>query len=377
MSAYNFVSEKAKKLGTPGICEWHLGIEGPEDLIDLSVGEPDYDVPNEAIEKLYWAAKNGKNKYPDCKGLEELRNKLSIKYSIKESDNLDITITSGASAGIYATVGICFNPGDEVLLTDPFYIQYNEILKINNIKAVFVDTYPDFAFTIDRIKQHMTKNTRGIILNTPNNPTGIVYSDDQIKEIVNFAKENNILVIIDEIYSDFIFSEMPKSNPLNFGDNIVLISGFSKSHCMTGWRLGYVIARKDLIYYMSELQAQIYQGVTTVVQHAGLAAMGCNINKMYEDYKLRHYFVKDNLNKEYSISKSEGGFFFFIKVPERLNMSATEFCKNLKKQGVLFVPGIVFSHKDTHFRMSICKDIENLKRAIDLLNSFVLENKEK
>lgn len=366
------ISKKATALDSPGITDWAENIISPCSIIDLSVGQPDFPPPVEAVEGLYFAALNGKNGYQDSQGIIELRTVLLNVHGISDNSSLDISITAGATAALFLALMTCFDEGDEILLCDPYFVQYLELIKIHNLTPVFMDTYPDFNMNLSVIEKYVTNNTKGVILNYPNNPTGKIVDDKEIEIIANYLQERGIYLIFDNIYSDFDYSSDYRTNKKKcnwiFSNNVIYISGFSKSLRITGWRIGYVIADKEIIHYITELQAQLYQGVSSVVQYGVLNAIKCDLSDIREDYKLRINYISEHLDESFVCSICEGGIFFFIGVPECIKMSATDFCKELLYNGVLVVPGRIFSKRDTHFRMSICKSLDDIVRAVDIIN---------
>ena len=365
MKAEEFISNRARIVDGSGIRKMSELSKNMIKPINLSVGQPDFDVPSNIIEAMYVAAKEGKNKYPPTQGVDKLRRKILEKKKIKNSD-IDVVITPGATAAIFIALTTCFNEQDEILIADPYYVQYLEMLKILNIIPRIVDTYPDFKFNLEKIKKYITPKTKGIIINSPNNPTGVLLKNNELEEILQYAKTNNLVVIYDEIYKDFNFSK-ENLDLTDIYNNVIVINGFSKTYAMTGWRLGYAIANKVLVERMTRIQAQIYTSASSIIQYGAIEALDTDMTSFIDKYKERHKYVKNNLSKYYNISNSEGGFYFFVEVPKELNMNATEFCKYAITKNLVLIPGKVFSQYDTHFRFSICQDIEELKKAIDIL----------
>lgn len=368
----SFISKSIRFLGKPCITDWSKNIKGPSNLIDLSIGQPDYDVPIIAKTNLIKAMYNGKNGYQDSQGVFELRKKIMIKrFETQKNEDIDIAITAGSTAGLYTVFNTCFDEGDHIIVFDPYFPQYIELIQLFKLKPIVVDTYPTFNINIELLEHHITSKTKAILLNSPNNPTGVVIDISSIELIVKYANEHDILIIIDEIYKDLVYKSSNSFDPFKYGYNTVIVGGLSKSYGMTGWRIGYVIAHKDLIYYVTELQAQIYQCVTSIVQYAAISVLDKNLSKLNTIYKKRSDYIKTRLSSKYEISESNGGYFFFIKVPEEHRKSALEFCADLKKKGLLTVPGCIFSQRDTHFRISICKKMSQIKKAVKILNKMV------
>lgn len=339
-----------------------------KDSINLTIGQPDFDVDQKIKERLIYAMNNKKNGYVKTIGIEELRDEIKRKHHVSTKN--DILVTCGVTAGVFLSLAACLDVDDELLIPDPYFLQYAEVVKILGIKPIFINTYSTFQLTLDMIKARITEKTKAILINSPCNPTGVVVPQQNLKEIIEFLDPLNIMIIYDEIYVDFNYSNIPNSNPFDFGENVILLNGYSKSYAMTGWRLGYVIAPEKLIERMTRIQGQTYVSPTSVVQYAALAAKDVNISSIVKAYKDRHELVFKELNGRYLLSNSDGGFYYFIEVPKNIAENATQFCEIAAQYGVALVPGKAFSQRDTHFRLSFCVGYEKLKKGLDILKDI-------
>lgn len=368
MDINNFISKRANLVDGSAIRkanEYAANIKNP---INLTIGQPDFDVAPQIKEALLTAINNKKNGYCKTAGIDELRSSILSK---KGAGKKDVVITSGVTGAISLALMTCLDCKDELLIPDPYFLQYAEIVKLLGINPVYINTYPDFTISIEKIKNKITRKTKAIILNYPNNPTGCLMKPEELGKIITYLNEQNIIVIFDEIYSDFNYTSQKNINPFDYGDNIILLNGYSKSYGMTGWRLGYAITHPKIIERMTRLQGQLYVSAPSIVQYAALVADTVDLNPIIDVYKRRNLLVKEMLSSKFGLSDSNGGFYFFIKVPERMNCSATDFCKIAADNRVLLVPGKAFSQQDTHFRISICVDDEKLKAGLEILNEIV------
>jgi aspartate aminotransferase/aminotransferase len=233
-------------------------------------------------------------------------------------------------------------------------------------KCVFVDSYPNFELPVEKIAEAITDKTKLIILNSPSNPTGVVYSKEQIKRLAEIAAEKDILVMADEIYEKFCYdSECPSI--ANYYEKTLLLRGFSKSYAMTGWRLGYAAANeslKNVIEEMTKIQQYTFVCAPGPLQKAAIAAMDYNITDLVDTYRSKRDLVYDGLKDKFELIKPGGAFYAFIKAP---GDSGSKFVEKAIANNVLIIPGNVFSEKDTHFRISFATSDEKIKEGIDIL----------
>lgn len=369
------VSDMVKKLACIGITDWSDDIDGPEDMINLAVGQPDIAPPTEAINELSNSAKEGKNGYQDSQGIEELRVKIADKYIKDRKEDYDVCVTAGTTAALYLSLATCFNAGDEILLVDPYFPQYLELLKINNLTESFIETKDDFLVSLELVKNNISKKTKGIILNYPNNPTGALLDYDELNGIVEYCEAKGIYVLFDNIYSEYVYYDDNNVDSLYMRDNLIYINGFSKSMRVTGWRIGYVIANRELIHYITELQAQLYQCVSAPVQYSVLKSFDADMGAVIEEYRERMNYIQTHLSSDYKRVNSCGGFFVYARIPQYYEGTATDFCILAKKRGVHLVPGKLFSREDTYFRISICVPLKKIIIAVERLNKLVSDLK--
>jgi aspartate aminotransferase/aminotransferase len=265
------------------------------------------------------------------------------------------------------------DPGDEAIFLDPYFVMYKHLLTMAGGKSVIVDSYPDFRFHADRVEKAITPKTKLLILNSPSNPTGVVMSEAEIRAAVDVAKKHNLLILSDEIYEPFLYDIDRKSNnqlysPAALYENVVILRGFSKSHAMTGWRLGYAAGPDEVIANMTKLQQYTFVCAPSPLQYAALKALDVPMDKPVADYRKKRDIVFNELSKKFELVRPEGAFYIFPKAPS--GMTATDFVTKAIDQNVLIIPGNVFSERDTHFRISYATTDEKLKQGCEILNSL-------
>ena len=361
----NWIAERMAKLEVSGIRKvFELG-RSLKDPVNLSIGLPDFDVPEPAKIAAKEAIDHGANSYTVTQGIPELRAKIlaDIRKTYKHSDR-ELFITSGTSGGLALAILCTINPGDEVIIFDPYFVMYPHFVHLAGGKAVFVDTYPDFQMDVSKVEAALTAKTKAIIVNSPANPTGVLHNRDALREVALLAKERNILLMSDEVYRLFAYDEN-FSGAAEFNEDTLVVDGFSKSHGMTGWRLGFCHGPGKLIEEMIKLQQFTYVCAPSIVQHAGVAAWDCDMSATIADYKQKRDRIYNGLKDNFELVKPSGAFYLFAKAPWG---TGTEFVSEAVRNNVLVIPGSVFSQQDTHFRISFAATDATLDRGIEILN---------
>jgi len=367
-----------------GIRKVHELAKQIQNPINLSLGQPDFDVPESIKAKVIEAIAQGKNGYVSTCGDQAVRDTLAEKaskthqkwkdYNPNGSEGFDVMLTSGVTGGIFNALGALINPGDEVIIPDPYFLLYKEVVSIFGGKNIFLDTYPDFSIQKQDLLSVITPKTKAIILNSPGNPTGALIHESEMKEIVSICEKNNIIIISDEIYCDFIYSgDRTYISPADYSENVLVLRGFSKSHSMTGWRIGYAYGPSKLIRAMEKMQAQSYVCPSSIAQFAIAEALVTEISDKADHYRERMSLAIDILKDDFEITLPHGGFYIFPKVPEHLEIDALGFAKKAISKEVLVVPGDVFSRKNTNFRLSITCPEEKLVVGLNRLKEIAKE----
>jgi aspartate aminotransferase/aminotransferase len=338
-----------------------------KDPINLSIGQPDFDVPENIKEAAIEAIQTGKNAYSPTQGIGPLREALAAEVAAKYAhEDRDVFVCSGTSGGLVLSMLSMIDPGDEVIYLDPYFVMYPALVQLCGGVPVPVDSYPDFRLDPDKIAAAITPKTKMILLNSPANPTGVTAGEQDLKAVAELAADKNIALVSDEIYSRF-FYDSDFSSPASFNENTIVIDGFSKSHAMTGWRVGYVHGPTEVIQTMLKLQQYSFVCAPQPAQWGALRAMETNLDGHIEDYRRKRDLIVDGLSDCYELTKPGGAFYVFPKAPIA---SGEKFVEKAIEQGLLIIPGNIFSEKDTHFRISFAANDDTLHRGIELLRKL-------
>jgi aspartate aminotransferase len=342
-----------------------------KDPVNFSIGQPDFDVPEALKEEAIKAIKGGQNKYSQTVGDAFLREKITGQ--VKEEFGWSkpaVLVTSGVSGGLLLAFMALVNPGDEVIMPDPYFVMYKHLVNMLGGRCVFINSYPDFELPVENIAKSITDKTKLILLNSPCNPTGMVYSEQQIKALAEIAKAKDVVILTDEIYEKFCYDGRCTSIA-RYHENVLLLRGFSKPYAMTGWRLGYAAtgeSLKDVIEEMTKIQQYTFVCAPTPFQKAAMAALDYDVSDYVDAYRRKRDLVYEGLKDKFELFKPCGAFYAFVKAPDG---SATEFVEKAIKNNVLIIPGNVFSEKDTHFRISYATSDEKIQQGIEILRKLV------
>lgn len=342
-----------------------------KDPINLSIGLPDFDMPDLLKETAVKAIHEGMNRYTLTQGIDELRHEIQNDLKNRSINLEEIMITSGVSGGLFLSFISMFNAGDEVMIPDPYFVMYKHLLKLLDVKPVYTNTYPNFKMTADKIEPLITSKTKAIILNSPANPTGVCLTHDEIKEVCTLAQKYQLTIISDEIYRHFSYDNSFCS-PAEFYENTLILDGFSKSHAMTGWRLGFAAGPKPILDNMVKLQQYSFVCAPSVAQQVGIKAMQLDPKEYVQAYQVKRDLVFEGLKNHYHLIKPQGAFYFFIKTPNE--QPANQFVEKAIQNKLLIIPGNIFSEKNTHFRLSFAAENHILEKGIDILRKLSVEH---
>ncbi|MBP7528262.1 MAG: pyridoxal phosphate-dependent aminotransferase [Syntrophorhabdaceae bacterium] len=338
--------------------------------INLSIGEPDFDIPD-AIknEGIAWIQK-GFNKYTPSGGIPELREKVLAHLRKKGIICEDVIITAGVTGGLLLALMTTLNPGEEVVIPDPYFVLYEYQVLFLGGRPVFFDTYPDFTLREEELRGAITDRTRIILINSPNNPTGMVNSRQELEMVARVAREKDLLVFSDDIYDRFIYDEGTGDKPYlgQLYDKTVTFGGFSKTWGMTGWRLGYVAGPREIIQCMITMQQYAFSSVTSFAQKAALTALDYSMDQTIDQYRKKRDLIYNGLKDKYNVVKPRGAFFIFPEVPGGDSMA---FVERALENNLFIIPGSIFSSRDSHVRISFAATEENLLKGIDVLRKMV------
>ncbi len=342
-----------------------------KDPINLSIGQPDFDVPEPIREQAVEAIRRGFNKYTQTQGLAELRESIwqlaSREFGWTDPKEHPVLVTSGVSGALLLAFMVLVNPGDEVILLDPYFVMYRHLVNLAGGVPVCVDTYPDFKPDAARIEAAITPRTRILALNSPCNPTGAVYSRAELEAIAGVARRHNLLVISDEIYDLFCYDE-PFTSLASVYENTLLMRGFSKSYAMTGWRMGWTTGPAQVVEKMTMLQQYSFVCAPSMAQVASSLALRTDMGEQVAAYRRKRDMVAEALGDKFGLIRPGGAFYAFVPSPE--GVTATDFVTKAIEKNVLIIPGNVFSDRDTHFRISYATADDRLAKGLQILRSL-------
>lgn len=309
-------------------------------VINLTIGQPDFDVPASTKESAKKYISQGYNSYTETRGVLSLRKAISEHLRGKGIERVedDIIVTPGTTAGIYMSLMAILNPGDEIIIFEPYFVAYGEIINLLGGKVVVAKTDKNFEPLISDLSKLVTSRTKAIIVNSPNNPTGAVYSEKVIKEVVNVARKNNAYIISDEIYTEFNYG-VKVSSPAKHYKKTIVLDGLSKSKGMTGWRIGFVAGPRNVINAIEKIQQYSFVCAPAPFQYAVANFVREKLDSLIINrYKTNKEELYEGLRIHYHIVEPKGAFYMFIKTP----ILGELFAKKLLKNNIAVVPGSVF-----------------------------------
>lgn len=362
-----WISDRLKRIDASGIRKVFDLAAQMKDPINLSIGQPHFDTPQPIKDALEKAVEDGKNAYSQTQGISPLLGKIqeSVSRQYGHADR-QVFITSGTSGGLMLALMTLVNPGDEVIVFDPWFVMYKHLVTLAGGKVVEINTYPDFKIDVDKVRDAITERTKVIICNSPANPTGAVASAAELESLAKLAAEKDVALISDEIYKAFCY-DTDFVSPAKWNDQTIVIDGFSKSHSMTGHRIGWCHAPQHVVQQMIKLQQFTFVCSPHPVQHAGIVAWDYDISDRVAEYKRKRDFMIAELQGCYDIRGAGGAFYLFPKAPWG---TGTEFVKEAIQNDLLIIPGNVFSPQDTHFRLSYAADDRTLQRGVEVLKKI-------
>jgi aminotransferase len=335
--------------------------------INLSIGQPDFDVPEPVKAAAIHAIESGQNKYTLTQGIQALRDEV-VRFERRLSGirHDAALITSGVSGGMLLALMALVNPGDKVAIADPYFVMYKHLCRLLGGVPVYVDTYPDFQLTVERLERAGAGKAKILMLNSPNNPTGMVAPEEELRAIAAWAERNGVFIISDEIYRFFCY-DGPFASIARFTDDMLLLNGFSKLAAMTGWRLGYAIGPEPVIEEMKKLQQFSFVCAPSMAQYAGLAALRLDNSDRVRAYQAKRDIVYEGLRDKFRLEKPRGAFYAFVEAP---GGDGDAFCAKAIQHRVLIIPGSVFSERKSHFRLSFAAEDRVLEEGVRVLNSI-------
>ena len=351
------------------------------DVVHLEIGEPDFDTPEPVKEAVWRALSEGKTQYTHSLGVPQLREAIAghynERYGVEVSPD-NVVVTSGTSPAMLLVFSALLNPGEEIILSDPCYACYPNILEFVGGVPRYVEVYEEdgFKYRPERIKEQLSPRVKGVMVNSPSNPTGIVLSAADMEEFTEAV--GSAFIISDEIYHGLVY-EGQEHSILEFTDKCFVLNGFSKLYAMTGWRLGYIISPPEFVRPLQKIQQNLLICANSFVQWAGISALtetGPHVKQMVETYeKRRQYILKRIKELGFGVSTDPTGAFYVFANAKRFTCEAYAFCLEvLENAGVALTPGIDFgSGGEGYVRFSYANSLSNIREGMGRLEEFLKE----
>lgn len=394
MDIDRLITDRARLVDASGIRRvFDLGarLKNP---INLSIGQPDFPVPEPIKRAAIEAIQGDRNGYTVTQGIAPLRERIArhlkddLGWPIDPRTRPDaamedpgLLLTSGTSGALWLAFMALVGPGEEAIIPDPYFVLYPHLATVVGGRAVRCDTYPDFRMTAARLEPLITPRTKLVLLNSPANPSGVVMNQRECDDLLALCRRKNILLISDEIYDEFTYAESRTSRAAAGGrlvcpsparargaeHDVLAVRGFGKTYGVTGWRLGYAAGPRRLIEEMTKLQQYSFVCAPAPAQWGALAALDFDMSGHVAAYQRRRDLVVERLGSATELVTPGGAFYAFPRVPARLGISATQFIDRCLERNLLAIPGSVFSDRDTHIRISYATDERTLDRGLAVL----------
>ncbi|MEK6692481.1 MAG: pyridoxal phosphate-dependent aminotransferase [Nitrospirota bacterium] len=374
------IDAKAKALKAQGV-----------DIVGFGAGEPDFDTPDNIKEAAIKAIRDGFTKYTPVAGIDELKDAIIEKFKRDNDLNYErteIIVSCGAKHSLYNIAQALFDPGDEIIIPSPYWVSYPDQAILNDATPVIVKTGDDFRLTPQILKEKITPKTKALILNSPSNPTGMAYDKKGLEEIAEVAVRHKIYIISDEIYEKLVYDGFRHVSIASLSTDVktltLVVNGLSKSHSMTGWRIGYTAGTKEVISAMTNIQSQSTSNPTSIAQKAAVEALRGpqdSLKKMVEAFDRRRKYMVERLNRMDGVSciMPTGAFYAFPKVSSlygkgfegKIIKDSYDMARYLLEDAkVAVVPGEPFG-ADEYIRLSYATSMENIKKGLDRIEEVI------
>ena len=373
-----FIKDEVHEIAISGIRQFNQKAEDVEGVIKLTLGELDFNTFDHIKEGVAWAANHNKTRYTPNAGLMELRKKISYRYEHYNAS--EVIVTVGTTEGISIVIKSVINPGDEIIIPTPGYVGYEPLVKIEKgiVKEIDLSLH-DFRITTDQLEQAYSEKTKAILITNPNNPTGIVLTKEEMEAIKDFVLKYDILLIVDEVYSEIVFDDsfVSFSSYKELKENMVLLDGFSKSHAMTGFRIGYIVSDELIIKQLLKVHQYTVTSATSLSQYAALAAKDEDSKFLVDELRKRRDFLCGELDKMgLPYVYPQGAFYVFVNIGA-YSKSSIAFCERLLyTYKVACIPGESFlGHHNDYIRISYALSMEELEEALKRLDAYLKEKR--
>ncbi|KON89295.1 aromatic amino acid aminotransferase [Sporosarcina globispora] len=377
----HLINQRVKDIEISGIRKFFNMVADTKDMISLTIGQPDFPTPLHVKEAAKQAIDGNFTSYTHNAGDIRLRKAASsfvqTKYNLTYNPENEVIVTSGASEAIDIAFRTILDEGSEVILPGPVYPGYEPIIKLCGAIPVYTDiTKNKFRFTADLIERQMSEKTRCIVLPYPSNPTGVSLTLEELEQIAALVKGKDIFIVADEIYSELIYDQAHHSIASLLREQTIIINGLSKSHSMTGWRIGLLFAPENLAKHILKVHQYNVTCAASVSQMAAFEALTEGIDDalpMRHEYVNRRDYVYERLiQMNLDVVKPDGAFYFFIKIPD-VSMDSFDFALSLvENAGVAVVPGSAFStYGEGYFRISFAYSMDTLREGLDRIENYL------
>ena len=359
------------------------------DVISFGVGEPDFNTPQNIIDAAILAMNQGKTKYTAVSGITELKEAIVKKFYNDNGLNYkseNIIVSTGGKQCLFNVFAAILNVGDEVLIPKPYWVSYPELVKLNDGIPVFVETNEedDFKINFKNLEKSITNKTKAIVVNSPNNPTGSIYSKKELMEIADFAKKYDLCIISDEMYEKLTYGDNKHISIASLNEDAfnrtIVVNGLSKAYAMTGWRVGYAAGKKEIIKLMNNIQSHTTSNVNSIAQYASLEALTGQQEEMkimQNEFDRRRKVMMKLLDdiSDVSYIEPKGAFYILVNIEKILKKfkisGSSEFCeKLLDRENVVAIPGIAFG-EDNYIRLSYATSMDSIETGLNRISNFI------
>ncbi len=360
------MTRRLDRIKESGIRKIFDNAAGMSEVVNLSIGQPDFEVPEDVKKSMNKALIEGKTRYTPSAGIKELRNKILEKYrgrSFAES----ALVTAGVTSGIFLAYSALLEEGDELIILEPYFVVYPDLCSFLGAKPVIVETNEDFSINPEMLRKAVTSRTKAIMVNTPCNPSGKVFSRQEMNLIAEIAEEHSLWIISDEVYEIFDY-EGKFTSAGDVYEKAIILNGFSKSHAMTGLRLGYAVGPKQVIDSMVKLHQYTFVCAPSIAQYAVAENFDVCIDDEIKKLKEKRDYIFNRLRNHFEVGMPEGAFYLFIKLPHGID--GDYFVQECLNKGLLVVPGASFGKSDC-VRVSYAAEEGALREGADILIKVV------
>ena len=389
MSLTNRFNKNLDKIEVSLIRQFDQSISDVPGIMKLTLGEPDFTTPNHVNEAAKAAIDANQSHYTGMAGLSTLRQAaadfVKSKYNLSYNPDNEILVTIGATEALSATLTAILEPGDTVLLPAPAYPGYEPIANLVGAEIVEIDTTAnDFVLTPEMLEKAILEqgdNLKAVLLNYPTNPTGVTYSREQIKDLADVLKKYDVFVISDEVYSELTYNDESHVSIAEYlPEQTILINGLSKSHAMTGWRIGLIFAPAIFTAQLIKSHQYLVTAAATMAQFAAIEALSVGKDDalpMKVEYTKRRDYIIDKMSAlGFKIIKPDGAFYIFAKIPAGYEQNSFKFCQDFaREKAVAFIPGVAFGkYGEGYLRLSYAASMETITTAMERLKEFMEEH---